>query len=101
MNISEVWRYPVKSMQGERRDGAVMTTTGMAGDRAYAVIDKADGKVASAKNPRKWRALLRCRAALMDEPVTGASAPPVRISLPDGTVVTSDDPDVDDVLSRF
>jgi uncharacterized protein YcbX len=101
MNISELWRYPVKSMLGERRDRAEVTATGVAGDRAYAVIDGSDGKVASAKNPRKWRALLSCRAEFLEEPVPGEAPPPARITLPDGTVVTSDDPKVHDVLSTF
>jgi len=101
MNISELWRYPVKSMLGERRDTAVVTATGVAGDRAYAVIDRSDGKVASAKNPRKWRALLSCHAEFLEEPVAGGAAPSARITLPDGTVVTSDDPDVHAVLSNF
>jgi uncharacterized protein YcbX len=101
MNISELWRYPVKSMLGERRDRVDVTATGVAGDRAYAVIDRSDGKIASAKNPRKWRALLSCRAEFVEEPVAGEPPPPARITLPDGTVVTSDDPKVHDVLSAF
>ena len=98
MNISELWRYPVKSMLGERRDTAVVTATGVAGDRAYAVIDRSDGKVASAKNPRKWRALLSCHAEFLEEPVAGGAAPSARITLPDGTVVTSDDPDEAEIV---
>jgi uncharacterized protein YcbX len=101
MQISEVWRYPVKSMLGERRESAHVAATGVVGDRAYAVIDRSDGKVASAKNPRKWRALLGCRAEFVEEPVPGDPPPPVRITLPDGIVVTSDDPKVHEVLSRF
>jgi uncharacterized protein YcbX len=101
MNVSELWRYPVKSMLGERRDTSAVTATGVAGDRAYAVLDRSDGKVASAKNPRKWRALLTCQAEFLEEPVAGESPPPVRITLPDGTVVTSDDPGVHAVLSEF
>lgn len=101
MNISELWRYPVKSMLGERRDRTAVTATGVAGDRAYAVLDRSDGKVASAKNPRKWRVLLSCRAEFLEEPVAGEAPPPVRITLADGTVVTSDDKSVHDVLSKF
>ena len=101
MNISELWRYPVKSMLGERRDRVDVTATGVAGDRAYAVIDRSDGKIASAKNPRKWRALLSCQAEFVEEPVAGEPPPPARITLPDGTVVMSDDPNVHDALSAF
>jgi uncharacterized protein YcbX len=100
MQISELWRYPVKSMLGERLEGAEVTAIGVAGDRAYAVIDREDGKVASAKNPRKWRTLLGCTAEFTHEPAPGAPPPPARITLPDGTVVTTDDPELDEVLSR-
>jgi uncharacterized protein YcbX len=99
MEISEIWRYPVKSMLGERREQVDVATTGVEGDRAYAVIDRADGKVASAKNPRKWRVLLSCAAEFVAEPVPGEGPPQVRITLPDGRVVTSDDPDIDAALS--
>src|SRR5882724_2809283 len=99
MEIRELWRYPVKSMLGERRELSVVGAAGVVGDRAYAVIDGADGKVASAKNPRKWRALLSCRAEFVSEPSDNEAPPPVRITLPDGTTVTSDDPAVDEVLS--
>ena len=61
----------------------MLTAAGVAGDRAYAVIDRSDGKVASAKNPRKWARLLGCHAEFLEEPAPGESAPPVRITLPD------------------
>ena len=54
MNISELWRYPVKSMLGERRDTAVVTATGVAGDRAYAVIDRSDRRRASPCRTERW-----------------------------------------------
>jgi uncharacterized protein YcbX len=101
MEISEIWRFPVKSMLGERAQSALVTPSGLAGDRAYAVIDRSDGKVASAKNPRKWRALLSCQAELFEDPVADGKPPPVRITLPDGSVTTSEDHDVHDILSRF
>jgi hypothetical protein len=101
VRVSEVWRFPVKSMLGQPQDHALLEPGGVLGDRGYAVVDRSDGKVASAKNPRKWRALLSCRAELVDEPSAGEPPPPARITLPDGTMVTSDDADVDAVLSRF
>jgi len=82
MEINALWRYPVKSMLGERRERVELTPTGVAGDRAYAVIDRSDGKVASAKNPRKWRILLDCHAELVDEPAPDNPTPPARITLP-------------------
>ena len=53
-SIVSLWRYPVKSMMGEELNAAEVTKSGLLGDRAYALVDSSDGKVASAKNPRKW-----------------------------------------------
>jgi uncharacterized protein YcbX len=100
-SVAELWRFPVKSMRGERLDTVDLTDTGIAGDRAYGIVDVASGKVASAKHPRLWPDLLRCRATFDGPPVAGRAAPPARIELGDGTVVRSDAPDVDDVLSRY
>ena len=88
-------------MQGEVLDRVELTAAGLAGDRAYAVIDRAGGKVASAKQPRAWGRLLDATARFVDEPAGGASPPPVLIELPDGTSVRSDAADVDAVLSAF
>src|SRR5258705_11724077 len=95
-----LWRYPVKSMMGEELNAAEVTKGGLLGDRAYALVDRSDGKVASAKNPRKWPQLFDFRAALADAPRTGVKAPPVRIPLPDGTIVNSEQPDLHQVLSK-
>jgi MOSC domain-containing protein len=97
--VAELWRYPVKSMQGERVDAATVGDTGLAGDRRYAVVDVATGKVGSAKHPRLWGALLQCQARGI-EPSPGASLPSVAITLPDGRETGSDDPDVDEHLSE-
>jgi uncharacterized protein YcbX len=100
MTVGALYRFPVKSMRGEALDACTIGPAGLVGDRAYALIDEDDGRVASAKNPRKWGALLECRAAFVDEPVAGEPAPPARIVLPDGTDTRTDAPDVDAVLSK-
>jgi hypothetical protein len=99
-SVVSLWRYPVKSMMGEELNAAEVTDRGLLGDRAYAIVDSADGKVASAKNPRKWPHLFDFRAALVDAPRPGAKVPPVRITLPEGTVVTSEQSEVNRILSR-
>jgi uncharacterized protein YcbX len=99
-SIVSLWRYPVKSMMGEELSAAQVTKGGLLGDRAYALIDISDGKVASAKNPRKWPQLFDFRAALADAPATGVKLPPVRITLPDGTILHSDQPGLHQVLSN-
>jgi uncharacterized protein YcbX len=98
-SLVALWRYPVKSMMGEELNAAEVTRAGLLGDRAYALVDTSDGKVASAKNPRKWPSLFDFRAALADDPANGMTLPSVRITLPDGTIVSSAQRDVDRVLS--
>jgi len=90
--VASIWRYPVKSMLGESLDACEVGARGLEGDRAFALIDLEDGRVASAKQPRKWGSLLDCRAQ-MDGDVAV-------ITLADGSVVRSDDPEVDAVLSK-
>src|SRR6516165_4670514 len=97
-SVVSLWRYPVKSMMGEELNATAVTKGGLVGDRAYALVDSSDGKVASAKNPRKWPHLFDFRAALADAPKPGVKVPAVRITLPDGTVVNSEQPDLHQIL---
>ena len=97
--VVSLWRYPVKSMMGEELNAAEVDDRGLLGDRAYAVLDRSDGKVASAKNPRKWPRMFDFRAGFTEPPRRG-TPPPVRITLPEGTVVASDQEEVDQLLSR-
>jgi uncharacterized protein YcbX len=98
-SVVALWRYPVKSMMGEELNASEVTEGGLLGDRAYALVDSSDGKVASAKNPRKWPSLFEFRAALADVPRIGMTMPPVRITLPDGTLLSSKQPDIHQILS--
>jgi MOSC domain-containing protein len=95
-----LWRYPVKSMLGEEINASLVGPAGLLGDRAFALVDAADGKVVTAKNPRKWPRMFDCRARFVEEPRHDAPLPPARITLPDGAAVASDDPGRDDLLSR-
>ena len=99
--VQELWRFPVKSMQGERTDTAEVTSTGLAGDRAYAVVDSETGKVGSAKHPRLWGGLLQCAARYEAPPSADAPLPAVTIRLPDGGATGTLDPEVDRRLSEL
>jgi uncharacterized protein YcbX len=99
--IAALWRFPVKSMPGERLDEAEVTERGVVGDRAYALIETETGKVVSGKNPRLGPAMLGCRAEFTESPREGEQPPPVRITLPGGTSSTSDSPDIDGTLSGY
>lgn len=97
--VVSLWRYPVKSMLGEELNSSHVTELGLRGDRSYAVIDQETGKVASAKNPRKWGTLFDFRATFIDPIPTIDNIPRVRITLPDGTCIFSDQKDVGSILS--
>lgn len=92
--IEELWRYPIKSMLGQRMARAAVTALGLPGDRRLALVDRESGKIASAKAPRLWRDLLQCAASLDAE---GA----VQISMPGDKPLWSTDADVDERLSGF
>lgn len=99
--VSSLWRYPVKSMMGEELAAVDLTGRGLIGDRQYALIDSETGKIASAKNPRKWSKLFDCRATFVERPSPATPASRIRITLPDGMSVTSDQEDATAQLSRI
>ena len=65
-HVAEIWRYPVKSMGGERLESTELDPLGIPGDRRFAVRDSASGKVISAKQPRAGGKLLDCLATTVD-----------------------------------
>ncbi len=99
-SVVSLWQYPVKSMMGEELNATEVTERGLLGDRAYALIESSDGKVATAKNPRKWPRLFDFRATFIEPARAAAKIPPVRIALPDGTAVTSNQDDLNQILSK-
>ena len=89
MRVLELWRYPVKSLQGERLPAAPIDTLGIAGDRRWALFDRDTGLGLTA---RRVPELLFGSARLRD----GGG---VEVVLPDGTV-TSDERLLSDWLGR-
>jgi MOSC domain-containing protein len=90
-SADRLWRFPVKSMQGEEVTTAHVTERGFVGDRIYALIDTETGKVVSAKNPRKWPGLLEFSARFVHSPAADGIAPPVRVTFPGGTSISNDE----------
>ena len=82
--VEELWRYPVKSMLGERLEAAEVTARGLAGDRAYALLDVESGRVVSAKIPRHWRRMFELRASYEGEPSPEGLSPAL-VTFPDGS----------------
>jgi len=98
-SVGSLWRYPVKSMMGEELNAIAVTERGLLGDRAYALMDPSTRKVVSAKNPRKWSNLFEFSAAYTEPPRLGEKFPPVQITLPENTIVTTGQSDIDQTLS--
>lgn len=99
--ITSIWRYPVKSMQGERVAEAAIGELGLHADRTWAVRDVELDATTSAK---RLPGLLWLMARYADAPGPDAGpghAPEVLIGFPDGTEVSSSDPDVHQALSRY
>src|SRR3954447_172395 len=82
--VGALWRYPVKSMQGEELNASAVGERGLLGDRAFALVDPADGKGGSAKNPGSCPGVSASGAAYAEPPQPGKELPAVRVTLPDG-----------------
>ncbi|MET1002787.1 MAG: MOSC N-terminal beta barrel domain-containing protein, partial [Acidimicrobiia bacterium] len=79
MNIVELWRYPVKSLQGERLDAAQVTAHGLQGDRSYGIVDVDTGYVLTGRREPR---LLFASAAWRDGEVV--------VTGPDGDQLADD-----------
>lgn len=98
--VQRIFRYPVKSMTGEELTSCELNESGVVGDHLWALVEVATGKLANAKNPRKWGHLLGYTSAYVEEPHAGGVVPPITITFPDGTIVRSDQDDVDELISK-
>lgn len=81
MRVVGLWRYPVKSMQGEELTTASIDELGVVGDRQWALVDLDTGLALTA---RRVPELLFARARLVGDP----HDPGVEIELPDGSAAT-------------
>lgn len=90
LRVSEIWRYPVKSIGGERVAMATVTELGIVGDRAWGIYH---GETDTVLTARRSPELLFASASL-----NGAD---VAITLPDGSIVNGEDADADERLSAW
>jgi uncharacterized protein len=79
MRVTQIWRYPVKSLQGERVDEATVDAHGLVGDRRWALFDLATGNGLTA---RRVPELLLASAGLDGDDVV--------VTLPDGSHASDD-----------
>lgn len=83
LSVAEVWRYPVKSLGGERLDRAAVGEHGVQGDRQWALFDVDTGFGLTA---RRVPELLMATARRAGDGV----AADVEVLLPDGTATADD-----------
>jgi uncharacterized protein len=89
MRVAQIWTYPVKSMIGQTVDEAQLGPTGIVGDRIWACRDLERGGIRGAKQ----------LGGLMQFAASALGHGHVRITCPDGTAVSTADPDVDERVS--
>lgn len=85
MHLDQIWSYPIKSMLGARVPTAALADNGVVGDRMFALRDGVRDAIASG---RRIPGLVKLGASMRDD---GTAL----ITLPDGSTVATDDPDVD------
>lgn len=93
MKVKSLWRYPVKSMAGEQLDETMLSRDGVIGDRCYAIHDGT-----TIRGAKKFPALMKL-SANYQAPPDGISIPPVNIRVGE-QLVNSEDPEINDILSR-
>jgi len=99
--VKEIWRYPVKSMEGEILQEAQIEKLGMVGDRGWAVRDEVVNEISTV---RKLPRLLNCTARFEEQPLrgqTGIDVPHVQVKLPDGTSFNTRDDQGNKILSGY
>ncbi|MDX1496251.1 MAG: MOSC N-terminal beta barrel domain-containing protein [Salinisphaeraceae bacterium] len=99
--IKEIWRFPVKSMFGERVSAAQIESAGFADDRTWAIRDDETNEIATGRRIPK---LMMLKARYLSEPSTGfgpAAQSRVEVEFPDGRRINSDDPYASAILSMF
>ena len=90
MEVVSLWRYPVKSMQGEQIETAGVAADGVVGDRQWGLRDQRTGRVLTAR--RRPQLLHACAIYDGDTPV---------ITLPDGAAVVGPGAQSDKQLSDW
>lgn len=90
--ISELWRYPVSSIGGERVPTLTVDLQGVRGDRNFVLVDLRTGEVAAPEKIARWRPALMLTAS-----TEGAG---VCVALQSGTRLSVEDPNLDGALSE-
>jgi uncharacterized protein YcbX len=100
--LTELARWPVKSLGGEALRAARLDRRGLGGDRTHALLDPREGREGRWVTIRQAPRLLAWSAAYPDAPddrLDPAHPPPPRLLAPDGAVWGWDDPGLEAALA--
>jgi len=90
VEVVGLWRYPVKSLQGEALESASFVTGGVSGDREWGIRDERTGRILTARR----------RPELLEAAATYAGGRPA-VTLPDGRTTIGPGPETDALLSEW
>jgi len=96
--ISGVWSYPVKSMAGHEVSCASYNKLGMIGDRGWSLRDRFLDEIVGAK---RLGNIMQLRAEYCTEAKHQNDIPAVRIFFPDGSSITSENPEAQPLISAY
>jgi uncharacterized protein YcbX len=93
--VQQIWRYPVKSMAGQRLPDCTVGSLGLPGDRGWAIRDEIKSEI---KTGTRLPLLMQCSSQYREQP-TDENIPHVNITFPDRSCINSDDPEINARLS--
>jgi len=88
--LTHIFRYPVKSMGGHALEQTELQINGIPGDRCWTLKDEERGGI---KGGKRFPELMAMQAELCCEPNAATPSPEAHITLPDGDVVSTLDPE--------
>ncbi len=94
--IKNIYRYPVKTMGGEEVNQCFVDETGVLGDRVWTMYDQNGGGICGGK---RYPALMQFDARFTATPTPEHRAAQAEITMPDGTVLATDDPSASKQIS--
>jgi uncharacterized protein YcbX len=99
--VTEIHRYPVKSMAGESLEVCEVGERGIVGDRAFALFDPEMRAIASAKSSAEFPGLMDFSARYRRDGTQGEVPTELHLTLPDGRSFRADDPACADAISAW
>ncbi len=96
IRITDLFRYPIKSMGGHPLDEVALTPLGLPGDRCWTLKDEERGGI---KGGKRFPELMGMSAKLLAEPTAAEPSPEATITLADGRQINTGAEDINAVLS--